>query len=181
MIYICRRKYNKFLRGQRVPSFYITNLENLQSIVHQLAIENLNGDEFFIADVKVSAEKGPTKISILLDGDNGVTIDDCVALSRAVGNILEERDIISSKYTLEVSSPGVDHPLSSLRQYLKNIDRHIKVTTTEGDEIRGILKEVSEENLLMDREIKKGKKINHEPLQLAMSEIKKTIVQVSFK
>ncbi len=181
MIYICRCKYNKFLRGQRVPSFYITNLENLQSIVHQLATDNLKGDEFFLADVSVSSEKGPAKISILLDGDNGVTIDDCAVLSRAIGNILEEQNIIGSKYTLEVSSPGVDYPLSSLRQYLKNIDRHLKVTTKEGKEIKGILKGASEEFISLDREVKKGKKITHEPLQLATDEIKKTIVQVSFK
>jgi len=181
LIYICGCKYSKFLRGQTVPSFYIKNLKNLQEIIERLADDNLAEKEHFIVGVKVSAEKGPSKISILLDGDNGVTIDDCVHLSRSVGHILEEEEIIEAKYTLEVTSPGVDYPLSSLRQYQKNVGRSLKISLNEGKEIKGILKEVSEEKLLIDKEVKKGKKINHEPVEVAFDEINKTIVQVSFK
>lgn len=181
MIYICSCKYSKFLRGQTVPSFYIKNLKNLQLIIEQLAEDNLPGEEYFIVDINVSSEKGPSKISILLDGDNGVTIDDCVKLSRAVGNLLEENEIMESKYTLEVTSPGVDYPLSSIRQYKKNIGRKLKVTNKEGKDIKGLLKEVSEEKITIDKEIKKGRKISYEPIELAFNEIKKTIVQVSFK
>ena len=116
-----------------------------------------------------------------MDGDNGVTIDDCVKLSRAVGNYLEEEEVMDTKYTLEVSSPGIDIPLSSLRQYRKNIGRRLKISLAEGKDVKGILKEVDENELLLDKEVKKGKKITYEPVKLAFSEINKTIVQVSFK
>ena len=175
------RKYNKFLRGHRVPSFYIKNLKNLQSGIRQMAEGFLTNNEHFIVDVLVSTEKGPSKILVLLDGDNGVTIDDCVSLSRAIGHELEENEIMESKYTLEVSSPGVDFPLSSHRQYLKNIGRSVKVYTNEGKEIKGILKEISESVMLLDKEVKKGKKITFEPMELPLEDVKKTIVQVSFK
>jgi ribosome maturation factor RimP len=190
MIIVCKankidldlqRKYNKFLRGHRVPSFYIKNLKNLKSIIKQKAESFLRSEEHFIVDVIVSSEKGPSKILILLDGDNGVSIDDCVSLSRAVGNEMEEEELMEDKYTLEVSSPGIDFPLSSPRQYSKNIERSVKVYTEEGEEIKGVLKEVDEKGILLDKEVKKGKKISYEPMQLPFGKIIKTIVQVSFK
>lgn len=136
---------------------------------------------FFIVDVLVSADKGPTKITILLDNDNGVNIDDCASLSRAVGHYLEENEIIDDKYTLEVTSPGVDHPLNSVRMFRKNIGRRLKITTSEGKEIKALLKEVNDDKVLLDKEVKKGKKIDHEPLEMEYGQIKKAIVQVSFK
>ncbi|WP_235689733.1 ribosome assembly cofactor RimP [Fulvivirga lutea] len=156
-------------------------MENLKSIVTKLAEANLTKKEHFLVDVIVSADKGPTKITILLDGDEGVTIDDCAEMSRAVGFALEEDEIVDSKYTLEVTSPGVDFPLDTLRQYKKNIGRKLKISTTDGKDIKGILKEVSEKRLLLDKEVKKGKKVDHVPLEMSFDQIKRTIVQVSFK
>ncbi len=154
---------------------------NLQSSIKALAEGHLTSEEHFIVDVIISSESGPSKILILLDGDNGVTIDDCVALSRAVGHEMEETEMMDSKYVLEVSSPGVDFPLASVRQYKKNLGRSIKIYPVEGSDFKGLLKEVSEQGVVIDKEIKKGKKISYEPLQLNFDEIKKTIVQVSFK
>ncbi|MEQ8926487.1 MAG: ribosome maturation factor RimP [Fulvivirga sp.] len=156
-------------------------MENLKSIVTKLAEANLTKKEHFLVEVIVSADKGPTKITILLDGDDGVTIDDCAEMSRAVGFALEEDEIVDSKYTLEVTSPGVDYPLDTLRQYKKNIGRKLKITTSEGKDVKGILKEVNEKGVLLDKEVKKGKKIDHVPLEMAFDQIKRTIVQVSFK
>ncbi|MEQ9166553.1 MAG: ribosome maturation factor RimP [Fulvivirga sp.] len=156
-------------------------MKNLQSGIRQMAEGFLTNNEHFIVDVILSSEKGPSKILVLLDGDNGVTIDDCVSLSRAIGHELEENEIMEDKYTLEVSSPGVDFLLSSHRQYLKNIGRSVKVYTNEGEEIKGVLKEISETMLLLDKEVKKGKKITFEPMELSLEDVKKTIVQVSFK
>jgi ribosome maturation factor RimP len=173
-----QRKYNKFLRGHRVPSFY---MKNLQTIVRDIAEKNLTSEDFFIADIVVSSESGPCKIFIFLDGDNGVSIDDCVALSRAVANVLEEEDLVDSKYTLDVSSPGVDFPLNSERQYNKNVGRGVKVITTAGTELRGKLINVTANGIALDKEVKKGNKVSHEPIELAYEDIKRTIVQVSFK
>ena len=141
----------------------------------------LTNNEHFIVDVIMSSENGPSRILVLLDGDNGVTIDDCVSLSRAIGHELEENELMESKYTLEVSSPGVDFPLSSERQYLKNIGRSVKIYTNDGKDFIGILKEVSESVIKLDKEVKKGRKITFEPTELPLGEVKKTIVQVSFK
>ena len=115
----------------------------------------MKDETFFIADVTVSSLKGPTKVSILLDGDMGVTIDDCVEMSRAVGNALEEDNMIDAKYTLEVSSPGVDHPLSDVRQYKKNIGRKLRVTLSDGKDVKGKLAEVTDKLIVVEKETKK--------------------------
>ena len=156
-------------------------MENIQSTIQQIAESNLKDESYFIAEVVVSSSKGPAKVSILLDSDQGVTIDDCAELSRSVGNIMEEREILDAKYTLEVSSPGVDHPLSLVRQYKKNQGRMLKITTSDGAELKGKLLEASDDSIVIEKETKKGKKVAEEPITLAYSDIKKAVVQVSFK
>ena len=59
------------------------------------------------------------KILILVDGDEGITIDRCAEISRRTGATLEEQETMSDAYVLEVSSPGLEHPLKLMRQYKK--------------------------------------------------------------
>lgn len=153
----------------------------LKERIEALVTENIKDDTQFLVDVVISSKKGPTKILILLDGDNGVNIDDCAEISRAVGYHLEEQEIIDVKYTLEVSSPGVDYPLKTKRQYKKNIGREVKVTSNFDEEVKGVLKEVKEESILLEKEVKRGKKIELCEVEMPLQDIKKTIVQISFK
>ncbi|MBL6444981.1 ribosome assembly cofactor RimP [Fulvivirga sp. 29W222] len=154
---------------------------NLQEQVAKIAENNLSDKNHFLVDVVISSSKGPKKVLVLLDGDQGVTIDDCADLSRAIGNELEEKGLIEEAFRLEVSSPGVDYPLQSIRQYKKNIDRSVKVIPKEGKEVKGILKSADETKIVVDQEVKKGKKTEYKEVEIPLSEINKTIVQISFK
>lgn len=89
--------------------------------------------ELFLVDLKVGADNS---IKVILDGDNGVRLADCVAISRAVEHELD-RDTID--FSLEVTSVGVSTPLQLPRQYKKNIGRKIEVTTTEAKTLVGTL------------------------------------------
>lgn len=131
------------------------------------------GDPYFVTDTKVSNGK-PVKITIVLDCDKGVTIDDCGRLS---GNMYEVLNPLFGDYTLEVTTPGLDNPLSSWRQYKKNVGREVKVLTTEGRTIIGQLTACSAEGI--DLEWKEKKEVKKE--KVLFSEIKNTRVQVSFK
>lgn len=154
---------------------------NLKEQITKIAEGHLSDENHFLVDVVISTGKGFKKVLVLLDGDQGVTIDDCADLSRAIGNELEEKDLIEEAFRLEVSSPGIDYPLQSVRQYRKNIDRNIKVIPNEGKEIKGILKSADETKIVVDQEVKKGKKTEYKEVEIPMSEINKTIVQISFK
>ena len=154
---------------------------DLKARIIELVHDNLMNEQHFLVDVIISSNKGPRKVLILVDGDEGITIDDCATLSRKVGFQLEEGEAIEDKYTLEVSSPGVDFPLSMNRQYKRNIGRKLKVITADNIEFVGNLLEVGEESIKLNKEIKKGKKKAFEEVDLPFSDINKAIVQVSFK
>ncbi len=154
---------------------------NLEDKIKEIANKHLADDSHFVVDVNISTRKGPSKVLVLLDGDEGVNIDHCADLSRAISNELEEQDIMESAYTLEVSSPGVDYPLTLGRQFQKNIGRQVKVTREDGKDIKGELKAYSDKSITLGKEKGKGKKKEIEELEIPLQDIKKTIVQISFK
>lgn len=121
-------------------------------------------------------------LEILLDGDNGISIDDCVAVSRHVGFHLEEENVIENAYRLEVSSPGIDSPLLSLRQYLKNIGRDVRVKTGDSTKREGKLLSVTDDAIVIAEKVKeKGKKAELVEVLIPMEQIKETKVLISFK
>ena len=101
----------------------------------------------FLVDVKIKGNSGNQKVLIFIDGDMGLSIDQCSKISRQVGAEMEEVDFMDGKYTLEVSSPGLDHPITLHRQYVKNIGRMLKVEMSSGDVNEGKLEEVTEDNI----------------------------------
>jgi len=141
--------------------------------IKDIVLQNLANDKYFLVDVIVSAGNGPKKILVLLDGDEGVNIGDCAKLSRAISQILEEEgeDIIDGAYTLDVSSPGLDHPLKLKRQYVNNIGRKVKVATNDGNTYTGKLLEVSDEAVVVNSEEKQGKKKSLKTISLAFEGI----------
>lgn len=136
----------------------------------------------FLVDVLVSSSKASQKIVVYVDGDEGVPIDACAEISRSLAVVLEANDIIDSQYILEVSSPGLDQPLKSIRQYKKNVGRNIKVLLQDDQVIKGKLLDVKEDQIILDEEIKKlKKKTEKQERVIAFDHIKKTNVLASFK
>ncbi len=121
-------------------------------------------------------------LEILVDGDNGIAIEDCVQISRHVGFHLEEEDAIDRAYRLEVSSPGIDSPLLLLRQYQKNIGRNVRIKGLEGEKREGKLIAVNEKNIVIEETKKeKGKKATIEEAEIPLDNITETKVLISFK
>ncbi|TDB67857.1 ribosome maturation factor RimP [Arundinibacter roseus] len=146
----------------------------------------LEEGKYFIVDIHVKASKVSQKVMILLDSDEGITIQECADISRALGNDLEASETIDTPYTLEVSSPGLDQPLHLLRQYTKNVGRELKVSLVSGEIVSGTLVEVKESSIVL--QVPAPKKKPKVPLEesalrpeLPLETIAKAIVQVSFK
>ncbi|MDP5120484.1 MAG: ribosome maturation factor RimP, partial [Spirosomaceae bacterium] len=125
--------------------------------ITELTTQHLPGEEYFVVDVKASASKIRSKVTILIDSDAGIGIDDLGKISRAIEEDLEE--VMTSAYTLEVSSPGVDTPLAFARMYKKNIGRNLKVVFNDGLTVKGELAGVSEESFVIIPEKKKKEKV----------------------
>jgi ribosome maturation factor RimP len=134
----------------------------------------------FIVDVMISSKKAPRKVLVLADSDQGFTIDDCAELSRHLSKALDEGGLIEENYFLEVSTPGVDHPLKLKRQYFKNIGRSLKVKFQDKI-MEGKLSAVTEDIITLAQETGTGKNKEIKLIDLPFAEIEKAFVQVSFK
>lgn len=120
-------------------------------------------------------------LEILLDGDEGISIEDCVAVSRHVGFHLEEENAIEKAYRLEVSSPGIDTGLLMPRQYVKNIGRNVRVKLDDGTKHEGKLISATESEVVIEEKTKeKGKKAEINEVMFSMDKITETKVLISF-
>ena len=157
-------------------------MTDLRQAIEELAEKHLPDESHFVVEVKIEEKAGTIKLSILIDADQGVTIRACSKVSRAVSEELEAKELIGDAYVIEVSSPGLDFPLSSKRQYEKNIGRELKMTLASGTDVVGKLVEIDSEKVtLLVKKKEKGKKATEEEVVFPFAEIKKSIVQVSFK
>lgn len=152
----------------------------LEERVKQLVEEKIaDRPELFLVDVKMLPNN---KLIIQVDGDAGISIQDCVAISRHVGFHLEEENAIETAYNLEVTSPGVGEPLKLDRQYAKNIGRNVALKLADGNKKEGKLLENSAENITIEETVKeKGKKAQQVQTQVALKDILETKVLISFK
>lgn len=147
--------------------------------ISELVTSNLPGDEYFVVEVKASESKVRNKVTILIDSDAGIGIDDLTNISRAIDTGLEE--IMPAAFTLEVSSPGIDTPLAFARMYKKNIGRNLKVVFNDGQTLKGELKEAGEDSFVLIPEKKKKSKEAPQPQTIAYDTVKTAKVEVSFK
>jgi ribosome maturation factor RimP len=135
--------------------------------------------ELFLVEVKMLPNN---KLIIHVDGDEGISIQDCAAISRHVGFHLEEENTIEKAYNLEVSSPGVGEPLKLNRQYQKNIGREISIKLTAGEVKEGKLLSVDENGITIEAKVKeKGKKVQLAETRVDFNSIIETKVLISFK
>ena len=145
----------------------------------------LENDRIFIVDVKTTEGKTRQNITILLDTDEGIKIEECASVSRRFAHFVETNELVAEAYNLEVSSPGIDQPLTLKRQYVKNIGRNLKVNLTGGGDKVGTLENVTESGIVLKEEVKKTKsKKIVEPVAdtlIPFETIQQAKVQISFK
>lgn len=152
-----------------------------QAFIQKIVEDKLSELDLFLVDLKIDTAN---RIDITIDGDNGVGIDCCIAVSRAVEGSLDRE---KEDFELTVSSPGVGQPLKVHRQYTKAIGREVEVILTDGMKIAGKLIDVtpdyfevtySEKQLI---EGTKKKQIVEVRKQIAFADAKTTKEVVSFK
>jgi ribosome maturation factor RimP len=153
---------------------------NIEKRVRELVEEKIaDKPNLYLVDVKMHPNG---KLMILVDGDNGIGIADCAAISRHVGFHLEEENVIETAYNLEVSSPGIDTPLTSLRQYVKNVGRSLAIKMRDGGKREGKLTGITEDAIIIEEQIKeKGKKAQPAEAVIPIDQITETKVLISFK
>jgi ribosome maturation factor RimP len=150
-----------------------------QKAIEDFVNAQLRGSEdVFLVEVKVIPGNN---IKVFLDADNGITIDKCIKINRALYNQIEESDIFpNGDFSLEVSSPGVDEPLKLHRQYKKNIGRTVEVTMNDGTKKEGKLTGVNDEEIIIEERSGQGKKVVIKTTNILFNQVKHTKVLVTF-
>lgn len=156
--------------------------------IEQLLEEKFQEEEYsdlFLVEIKHSSND---RLFVYIDSDERLNIERCAKLSRFLEGHIEENGWMGEKYTLEVSSPGVDRPLTSPRQYRKNIGRTVSIKLYEEHKhVQGILTEVAEDKVVVSytekrriegRRKKETVEVNRE---LPFTDIEQTVVKISFK
>src|SRR5665647_3879154 len=114
-------------------------LEQIENFLSRLIEQS--GD-IFLVEFKIIPGN---QITVLLDADNGITIEKCTAINKALYKYIEESGLFpDGNFSLEVSSPGVDKPLKLHRQYKKNIGRKVEVELNDGTKLEGKLTQVND-------------------------------------
>ena len=155
-------------------------------MISKAQIENLISDklaekECFLVELVINEGND---ISIEIDSFNGVAIADCVEVSKSLEGSLDREE---EDFQLNVSSAGLDKPLRVIGQYEKNIGREVKVVLQDKCKITGELKEVNENDILVEHsfkekiEGKKKKQIIVKKELIPFENIKETTIIISFK
>jgi ribosome maturation factor RimP len=153
---------------------------DLRAKINELAASSLLHPGQFLVDVVASSKKF-SKITVIVDGDAGITIDECGQISRALSEKLDDVDLGNSHYVLEVTTPGLDQPLKLIRQYMKNKGRGLKIHRKDKTIVMGKLDACDEKGVELLTAKMEGKKMTEERLRIPFEMIEKAFVLISFK
>ena len=165
-----------------MPTFFIfcemtgPMSEAVIGTIESLVAPILQEMDLELVDVLYRREQGGWVLRLIIDRENGVTLDDCTAVSREVSQLLDIEDIIEQVYNLEVSSPGLDRPLKSIGDFQRFIGRKAKVTTREpiqGNQVFiGRINKVEDELIILE--------VGQQELSIPFSEVARARLEVEF-
>jgi ribosome maturation factor RimP len=147
----------------------------------QTQVIELLGGEFAragyeIEDVVIDTRARPPRISVIADGDIALDLDTIAALSRSASALLDGLDGIRDRYVLEVSSPGVDRPLTSAKHFRRARGRKVELALSDGSQLTGRVGETREDTIALV--VREGRE--WAVRQIPLVEIVKAVVQVEF-
>jgi len=149
---LCRENIKDREGDTKVPYFIEQKLISKEHIL-QLANAHLKDSKLYVTGIKIGSDN---HINLFIDGDEGVTIKDCVTLSRAIeGNLDREKE----DFALDVSSHGATTPLVMPRQYKKHIGRTLEIKLNDGEKAEGELLECDDEGIKIEFSVRENKPI----------------------
>jgi ribosome maturation factor RimP len=145
-------------------------------------IELLDGEfaraGYEIEDVVIEAAARPPRITVIADGDEPLDLDSIASLSRSASELLDRVDDKAAPYVLEVTSPGVDRPLTTEKHYRRARGRKVELTLSDGSHLSGRLGETHAGTVRLV--VREGGKANFSVRELPLDGVSKAVVQVEF-
>ena len=125
---------------------------------------------FYLEDVTITSAGRRSMLTVIVDGDTHLSLDQVTSATKAIGEIIESlQSLGDTPFTLEVTSPGLDRPLTKPRHWRKNIDRLVKIVLLDGKEVKGRIKAANEVSATVDES------------EIKFSDIKRANLEVEFK
>lgn len=153
-------------------------LEVVQQLEEWIIALLEDSPSLFLVSLKI---KPTNNIIVIVDGDEGFSIDANVRINRQLYKKIEEAALYpEGDFSLEVSSPGVTEPLKLIRQYSKNIGREVEILFNNGELKIGKLLAVSDSEIQIETKEGKGKKMIVNEVIVPFEQIKTTTVQIKF-
>ncbi|MEI7561847.1 MAG: ribosome maturation factor RimP [Actinomycetes bacterium] len=144
----------------------MSNKEQVLAVITP-AIESLG---FYIEDINISSAGRRSMLTVIVDGDTHLSLDQVTVATKAISEIVENLPTLGNNpFTLEVTSPGLDRPLTKPRHWRKNKDRLIKIVLTDGKEVSGRIKDSNEASATVDEQV------------INFADIKRATLEVEFK
>jgi ribosome maturation factor RimP len=125
----------------------------MREIVVNILKEKLAGTHLFLVNTDIKKNR----IEIFVDGDCGVNLNECSALNKHLHKRLEEMNIDTGEYIVEISSPGFDRILEDIRSFKKNVGRKIQIRNSQGKYLKGQLAYVDGNGIVLIAGAKTGK------------------------
>lgn len=101
--------------------------KDYENMTETLIMPLIQANHLELVDVEWVKEGSVYYLRVYIDKEGGVTVDDCEVISRAFGDILDEKDYISENYVFEVSSPGLDRPLKKEKDFARSIGKEVEI------------------------------------------------------
>ena len=132
---------------------------------------------YFLEDVNIVSPGQHRIVTVIVDGESGLNIDQVTVASKLVSELLDEAPFMGeTPFTLEVTSPGIDRPLTLPRHFAKNVDRLLKVTKNDGLAVTGRIRSNTEIDVTLEVAEKKEVK----EVTVALADIKRATVEIEF-
>ena len=144
----------------------MSNKEQVLAVITP-AIESLG---FYIEDITITSAGKRSMLTVIVDGDTHLSLDQVTVATKAISEIVENLPTLGNNpFTLEVTSPGLDRPLTKPRHWRKNQDRLIKIILNDGKEINGRIKDSTERSVTVDEQV------------INFADIKRATLEIEFK
>ena len=149
----------------------------LKDQVSELVTPAVSDLGFYLEDVHVATPGSHRIVTCIVDGDASLNLDQVTSVSRIISELLDEAAFMGeTPFTLEVTSPGVDRPLTQPRHFAKNVDRLLKIIKLDGSEVTGRILSNTDLDVTLIVSVKKETTEQAVPL----AEIKRAVVEIEF-
>ena len=149
----------------------------LKDQISELVTPAVSDLSFYLEDVHVATPGSHRIVTCIVDGDASLNLDQVTTVSRVISELLDEAAFMGeTPFTLEVTSPGVDRPLTQPRHFTKNVDRLLKIIKLDGSEVTGRILSNTDKDVTLTVTVKK------ETVEqtVSLADIKRAVVEIEF-